>query len=152
MLLASLVCLVGVQGARAQTGTALEAAMGTALGVDGGSGAFTLALSRGFTSRLAARPAVTLTAGRTAYSLEALFDLEGDLSVFVPYLVAGGGAVFGGSDTTAMGVWGLGLRGRINNRTMLLIEGRGFVVDEARAPSGALTIGLRWRLKDSQGG
>ena len=146
ILICGLLFVVRPGVALAQAGPSIVAAVGSGLGVEGGSGAFVLAASLGLSDRSSVRPGVTLTAGRVLGSVEATFDLERDVSVFVPYLVVGGGALFGGSESVAAGVWGGGLRGRINARTSLLIEGRGFWVDEARAPGGALTIGLRWSL------
>jgi hypothetical protein len=138
--------LFGPGAARAQSAPAFEAAIGSALGVDGGSGAFAAALSVGLSTRWTVRSGATLTAGRILGAIETTLDLEQDVSVFVPYLVVGVGAVFGGSEPVAAGVWGGGLRGRIDARTSLLIEGRGFWVDEARVPAGSLTIGLRRNL------
>ena len=128
---------------RAQAGTAVEAAAGTALGVDGGSGAVSIGVSVGLSRRLRARAGATFTAGRVLASLESTLAFDGRPRVFVPYLLVGAGVVFGGPESAVAGVWGGGLRGRIDARTALLIEARGFVVDEARAPGGSLTIGLR---------
>jgi hypothetical protein len=150
VLVSILACgLLGVarpEAGAAQAGPAVEAALGGAFGVEGGSGAFELAVSLGLSDRWGVRPGATVTAGRVLWSVEATFDLERDVSIFVPYLVAGGGALFGGPETVGAGVWGGGLRGRIDARTSLLIEGRGFWVDEPRAPAGSLTIGIKWNL------
>jgi hypothetical protein len=146
ILVFGLVFLLRPGAARAQAVPAIEGAAGSAFGVPGGSGAFALAFSVGLSPRWRARSGATITAGRVLGSIESTVDLERDPSVFVPYVLVGVGAVFGGPESAAVGVWGGGLRGRIDARTALLIEGRGFWVDEARAPSGSLTIGLRRNL------
>lgn len=135
--------LVRPEEARGQAGTAVEVAAGGALGVDGGSGAVSLGVSVGLSRRFRARSGVTFTAGRSLVSVESTVDFEGKPSVFVPYLLAGAGVVLGGSESALAGVWGGGLRGRIDARTTLMIEARGFWVDEVRAPAGVWTIGLR---------
>lgn len=134
--------------AEAQATFAIEVGAGYAAADPAGSAALTGALELNGPGRLGLRAVATRAVDAVFTTAEARLDLETGVSLFVPYLVAGGGVAFrSGAEHGVLAVGG-GLRTRVNARVDLFTEARLLAVsnEETRNRPVPIVAGVRIRL------
>ena len=134
--------------AEAQATFAATVGAGYAAADPDGSGALTAALELNGAGRFGLRAVATRAVDAVFTTAEARLDLETGVSLFVPYLMAGGGVAFRSGTEHGVLAAGGGLRTRVNARIDLFAEARLLAVSnqEARDHPVPMVGGVRIRL------
>ncbi len=147
------VALAGFAGltpvqAEAQATFAVTVGAGYAVADPHGSGAVVATLELNGPGRLGLRASAARAVDAFFTTAEARLDLETGVSLFVPYLVAGGGVAFRSGAERGVLAAGGGLRTRVNARIDLFTEARLLAVsnEETRNRPVPIVAGVRIRL------
>lgn len=134
--------------AEAQATFAVMAGAGYATANPDGSAALAATLELNGPGRLGLRAVATRAVDAVFTTAEVRVDLETGVSLFVPYVVAGGGVAFRSGAQHGVLAAGGGLRTRVNARADLFAEARLLAVsnEEARDRPVPIVAGVRIRL------